>query len=427
VTSLVVDPTSNFIISGSSDATIHVWSLPQLLAFSKPPSTGRGQRAPNSPLLSFSNHRTPVTAIALGHSSSRCNFAVSTAADNTAVVWEYTTGLVLRTFLLPSTAISIAVDPADRAFYVGYDSGNVQQIDFYESSSIQHPLYDTRLQTTPSQIAAEHQWTAPSGETGAATSLGLSYDGMTLLSGHSSGSVLSWDVARGKYTSTVANFPTSVTNLHMLPPSGFSQHHSNDSKFTIHNVIKPRYDQSMSDASQSNAVVPPSYSFSVQLTLPSEGNSKAGIFTEAMMHPSFPKILIEEGLAELSALKNPIRPTASLDEANGSSAGLALKEEIATLKKQLSANENARRATTEELVQLRSNLSGLQDYTNELQQKQAKIDRERVTNQVNNEERDFQLRQAWFEAEKNGRNGDAILRKARSRSQDASGLDQMSE
>lgn len=221
MTSLIVDPTSNFVLSGSLDANVHVWSIPQLLSFSKPVSAGQDQKAPNSPIRTFGNHRTAITALSVGHGIGRGNVAISAAQDNTAVVWEYTSGKILRTFLLPSVATSITVDPADRAFYVGYDSGNVQRVDFYETISAQHPLYDQRLQSAPSQINTEHQWSNPSADNGSATSLALSYDGMTLYSGHPNGSVLAWDVARGKFSSKVADYMSPVTNLHMLPPAGF--------------------------------------------------------------------------------------------------------------------------------------------------------------------------------------------------------------
>jgi pre-rRNA-processing protein IPI3 len=348
------------------------------------------------------------------------------------VVWDYHTGQVLRTFLLPSTAVSITVDPADRAFYVGYESGNVQKVDFYESPSVQHPLYDARLQSTPSQIAAEHQWTAPSSEFGAAACLTLSYDGMTLLSGHQNGSILSWDIPRGRYASSVADYTHPVTNLQMLPPNGFPRDLSHDSQFTIHNIIKPRYDQTMSDPSQGAGLVPANYTLSVQLTPPpssssrplvsssaEDQSSKPDLFSEAMNHPFFPTALIEEGLAELVALGSGETTKASIPLSTGdavdssASVAQALEAEIASLRKQLSTNEKARRATTDELIQLRSDMSRLQDHTSDLQLKQVRSHREKATARAKKEARDLERRQAWFDAERKGQNGDALLRKAR--------------
>ncbi|KAH8703760.1 putative ribosomal assembly complex component Ipi3 [Talaromyces proteolyticus] len=432
VTSLVVDPTSQFIISGSSDASVHVWSIPQLLSFSRAAAAARDQKAPNSPIRSFSNHRTAITALAVGHACSRSNIAISAARDNTAVVWEYNTGNVLRTYLLPFTAISIAVDPADRAFYVGYEAGNVQRVDFYETPSAQHPLYDVRLQNTPSQINSQDQWLVPSTDKGAATTLALSYDGMTLYSGHPNGSVLSWDVTRGKYSSTVADYLSPVTNLHTLLPVGFPSSASQNQNYTIPNIIKPQYSKGMSDASQGNGAVPSNYTLSVQLT-PNPQNSST-LFSEALTHASFPASLIEEGLAELAAFGQGQTvngtSTTQISSTNKYTANTidstqiaTLEEEIASLKRQLSVSEDARQAQTEEVIKLRTDLRGLQDYTSQFQQDRARLNSDKAASRANNEDRDFQRRQEWFEAEKGGIKGDATLRNARTRDEDVSDSD----
>ncbi|OKL62996.1 hypothetical protein UA08_01957 [Talaromyces atroroseus] len=433
VTSLVVDPTSNFVLSGSPDANVHVWSIPRLLSFSKPVSTGQDQKAPNSPIQTFGNHRTAITALAVGHGIGRSNFAISVAQDSTAVVWEYTTGKILRTFLLPSVAKSITVDPVDRAFYVGYDSGNVQRIDFYETISGQHPLYDQRLQSTPSQISADHQWLVPSPDKGAATALALSYDGMTLYSGHPNGSVLAWDIARAKFSSTVADYMSAVTNLHMLPPGGFPVQPLQDNPhFTIPNIVKPRYEQNISERSYGDGTVPYNYALSVQLAPTASTKSDSNKFFEALTHPVFPPSLLEEGLAELAALSHgqgvhkDTSPTTT-STAVDSSQLAALEEEITNLRKQLSINETARRADAEEVVRLKSNIRELQDCNSRFQTLQAQLTRHKAAARAEKEDRDFERRTAWFEAEKTGTNGDAALQKARAQDPDDDDADKMSE
>jgi pre-rRNA-processing protein IPI3 len=428
VTSLVVDPTSNFILSGSADANVHVWSIPQLLSFSQPVSTGQDQKSPNSPIRTFGNHRTAITALAAGHGAGRSKIAISAAQDSTAVVWEYTTGRVLRTFLLPSVALSITVDPADRACYVGYESGNVQRIDFYETISAQHPLYDQRLQNTPSQLNADQQWAVPSADKGATTALALSYDGMTLYSGHPNGSVLAWDVARAKFSTTIADYMSPVTNIHMLPPAGFPAQTSNDSsRFTIPTIVKPRYEQNISERSVGNGTIPYNYSLNVQLVSPA---LKTDIFSEALTHPVFPTSLLEEGLAELAAFSagQGMREVAS---SNGhpttqvkSSQITAMEEEITNLKKQLSINEAARRADADETMKLKTNIRDLQESNNRYQELQAKYDRLKVVARAEKEDRDLERRKAWFESEKAGVSGDAALRQARAADKDS---DEMSE
>ncbi|PYH44928.1 putative ribosomal assembly complex component Ipi3 [Aspergillus saccharolyticus JOP 1030-1] len=424
VTSLVVDPTSNFILSGSSDASIHVWSLLDLLSFTKPPS-GRDRQAPNSPIRTFSNHRAAITSIAVGHSAGRYNIAVSIAEDSTAIAWDYRTGRLLRTFLLSANATCLTLDPVDRAFYVGYADGSIQSVDFYKSQSVQHPLHDPSLHSTPVQPPAEDRWAPPSPDSGAAHTLTLSYDGMTLLSGHQNGKVLSWNVGRKKYASTVADYTHPITNLLMLPPNGLF-HPSLDLTRMSHTIVKPRYDHTLSEASQSVGTVPADYTFSTHL-LPTASNpsstTKPNPFTEAFTHAYFPESMLEEGLAELAAFD---QGTANANGSSSSSMTHGITDEevfakdaqiaqlegaLTTLKKKASINETARQTTTDEVTKLRADLANLQDYIHELHDKQEQAQREKILRQARKAERETRRREAWFAAEKKGKKGDVVLKK----------------
>ncbi|KAJ5472965.1 hypothetical protein N7530_006966 [Penicillium desertorum] len=399
VTSLVVDPTSNFILSGSADASVHVWSLPGILSFSKPALSATRQPT-NSPIRTFSNHRAAITSLAVGHSNGRHNIVVSTAKDNTAIAWDYHTGRALRTFLLPLSATSVALDPVDRAFYVGYEDGSVQSVDFYRSQSAQHPLHDPSVQSTPAQVSMEDRWLPSSAETGSAKAISLTYDGTTLLSGHANGKVLSWNVARRKYTSSVADYTHPITNLVMLPPGGIP-HPSSDLKRKAHTIVKPRHDNHCTvRLPQTNRILPGAYPL------------------------LFPTSMFEDGLAELAAFRQPgsaevprvasnaapARETLE-DTAARDSQVTELENEVAVLKKKVAVNETARHNADDEVVQLRSDLANLQDYINELHEKQEAAQQEKVLRQARKQEHETKKREAWLAAEKKGLNGDAVVQK----------------
>ncbi|KAL4821058.1 WD40-repeat-containing domain protein [Aspergillus spinulosporus] len=421
VTSVVVDPSSNFILSGSSDASVHVWSLVDLLSFTKPPS-GRNQQPPNSPIRTFSNHRAAVSAIVVGHSTGRYNIAISAAQDNTAIVWDYRTGHVLRNFLLPASAISLALDPVDRAFYAGYEDGSVQSVDLYKEQSIQHPLHNPSLQATPEQVASEDRWLPPSADSGAAHAVTLSYDGMTLLSGHENGKVYSWNVGRRKYASTVADFTHPVTNIIMLPLEGLYQQVIN-LKRVAHTIVKPKYDHTLLENTQAAGTVPADYEFNTHLlrsSSPSEAPVKTDWFMDAFTHSSFPKSLLEQGLAELNAMSIPgselvsapsMNVAMDVDTPSRDSQIASLESEIATLKQKVSVSDAARQSSTDEITKLRSNLANLHDYINELNAKQEQSQRDKIRRHARREERATRRREAWFAAEKKGKNGDAVLRR----------------
>ncbi|CEL07815.1 Putative Ribosomal assembly complex component Ipi3 [Aspergillus calidoustus] len=416
VTAVAVDPTSNFILSGSADATIHVWSLVDLLSFTKPPS-GRERQPPNSPLRTFSNHRAAVTAIAVGHSTGRYNIVVSTAQDNTAIAWDYQTGHVLRNFLLPANAVSLSLDPVDRAFYVGYEDGSLQSVDFYKDQSVQHPLHDPSLQTTPAQIPAEERWLPPSADSGAAHTLTLSYDGMVLLSGHENGKVYSWNVGRRKYASTIADLTHPVTNVIMQPLSGLYQQAAS-LKRVSHTIVKPRFDHSLSENSQFAGTIPADYEFNTHI-LPDATSAGPDWFMNAFSNASFPTSMLEQGLAELATVGQPASAATAtssnvamdIDDSAKDSQIADLESEIANLKQKVSVSQIARQVTIEEVTKLRSDLANLHDYINELQEKQEQSHREKIQREARKEERAARRREAWFAAEKKGKNGDTALRR----------------
>lgn len=414
----MVDPTSVFILSGSDDASIHVWSIPNILSFSKP-TLGRDRQPQNAPIRTFSNHRAAITSLAVGHSAGRNNIAVSTAKDNTAIAWDYQTGRVLRTYLLPFSATCVALDPVDRAFYVGYEDGSAQSVDFYRSNSTQHPLHDPSLQSTPAQVSTEDRWLPPAADSGAVKAIALSYDGTTLLSAHESGKVLSWNIARRKFTASIADYTHPVTNLAMLPPNGLSSP-SQDLKRTIHTIVKPRHDSAFADPAHAPGAVPAEYAFNTHVLAPSQPKArKPSQFSQALTHAYFPDSMIEEGLAELAALRQPggsdiihVAPTAATPATTQNDTQIAdLEAEIVMLKKKVALNDTARHASVSEVTKLRLDVAQMQDYINEMHEKQEASHQDKVQRQARKEKRETKHREAWLAAEKKGCNGDAVMKK----------------
>ncbi|KAH0371521.1 WD40 repeat-like protein, partial [Aureobasidium melanogenum] len=318
VTAIVIDPTSNFVLSASADASIHVWSLPSLLSF-----TNAALQGQHSPLHTLSGHRAAITSLALGHSAGFCNIAVSASADQSCIVWDYHENQLLRTVLLPEVPRCLALDPADRAFYTAYDDGSVQIVDFYSGAfsaanpnSAQHPLYDPAQAAMPVQPPPQTRWTPPSADQGAALSAILSYDGSMLMTGHANGNVLVWDVPLGRYSSTFTSAPMMgpVSNLVSLPVQGFP-----DTRPALLNqvtIVKPKH--AAFDKADLDGAVPGNYNlslqFSRQLPMPHISASKKqpavvdSEFLTALTHPVFPESLLADSLAELASWNGSTKP-----------------------------------------------------------------------------------------------------------------------
>ena len=354
----MADPTSNFLLSGSPDSNIHIWSLPALLSFSSLVSNGSSQSSPFSPVRTLSNHRGEITALVVGHSSSSTNIAISGSRDNTCIVWDYQNGTLLHTFLLPTPPLCLALDPADRAFYAGYEDGSIQLVDFYKQASTSHPIYDPALQATPTQPPPADRWVLPAEAASATLCLEVSYDGTTLLSGHKSGKIQTWDITKGRYTTPFVDFGAPITNIHLLTPSGFR--HASKPNLKINNVVKPRYESALNSNtthSSNDSVVPESYSFTAQFssTLPLPrflSRDLLADFDYALTHPSFPTALLEEGIAELAALSNPSSITSSALATANAEKDL----EIANLRAQLSQARVAQQVYTDKALDLNAEL-----------------------------------------------------------------------
>jgi pre-rRNA-processing protein IPI3 len=222
----------------------------------------------------------------MGQSTSQTNISVSASRDNTVIVWNHDSGDLLRTFLLPSTPLCLALDPANRAVYAGFEDGTLQMMEFFQANSTLNPLFDPNLQTTPAQVA-HSPWSAPT-EPGSSYCLGLSYDGTFLLSGHASGKICQWDTGRRAFSSELVDLNAPVTNLSMLSPFPTPTH----ARAT--NVVKPKLGE-----------VP--YTFTAQLCRPPRTTS-----FDRMVHSNgYPSEKLVNAIANFS---NPQSSSSSGDE-----------------------------------------------------------------------------------------------------------------
>ncbi|KXT01541.1 hypothetical protein AC578_6336 [Pseudocercospora eumusae] len=351
VTALSVDATSNFLLSASNDSTIHVWSIPALLSFATAHMIA-------DPLSTLSDHHAAITALCVGHGASHCNFALSFSKDRTARMWDYRTNHTLRTYLLPAIPSSAVLDPADRVVYVGYEDGNVQSLDLYTSvgrdlAAVQHGVHAA----VPVQASPKSLWRLSDASYGSVLSMSISYDGTSIITGHQSGHVLSWDVARGQACALAhVPFHAPVTNLIFLPITGLRDRHSPSKKIRINEIVKPKF---AALTTSETAAVPANYNMHVQLSaqLPASNSE----FWENITTPTFSAVLLDEGLSELASWgKNALQ--ANRDAEAGEHDFMALdgpapigtttEQENAHLRAQLRAMQNVQKKVLEKMTKL---------------------------------------------------------------------------
>jgi len=354
VTALAVDPHSNFLLSASADSTIHVWSMVALLSFFT-------VEIP-SPTRTLNVHRSRVNALLMGHSAGFNNIAISASADKICLIWDYFTGTVLRTYLLPEIPLCLALDPADRGVYVGYEDGSVQQLDFLSNVSPDHDgasaSSDIGQPSDTIQPPKASRWTHPNGSTGAALCISVSFDGSSVISGHESGIILLWDIARRGSPSSLLQLPLSgpVTNLSFLPVEGFGANQR--SKVKIRDVVKPKF----AAVDSPNGSVPSTYTLTLELASTRAAEAQSPFLT-VLSHPSFPEAMLDAGLNEvLNWGKRVAAETSDRDQDAGfmaldggevESRKLSLEEQNASLKSELEALRRLQKASFEKMQVLK--------------------------------------------------------------------------
>ncbi|EPS36812.1 hypothetical protein H072_9605 [Dactylellina haptotyla CBS 200.50] len=369
ITTVTFDPTSTFLLTGSDDTNILVWSIPHLTA-------------PNSkkqPLRTLEYHQQPIISILCGQGSGPAAIAVSASKDNSCIVWNYQDGTLLRTFSLFSTPTSLALDPADRGFYVGFGDGTIQQVEFAKvgnrtvdlgvngsdttsppqdttvtgnsdpDRSYDSPLYRSDEKHIP--IAASSsggRWTAE-GQESSVTAMDVVFEGNYLVAGTESGAVNVWDVATGHLFRALASYKAPISCVKILPPIGFAE----DAVSTVQQiVVPPRYHDAVKASSHNSVDVdtalPP-------MALQFNGTLPSGIAADPFS-PAADLAAIAKGIAYFNspaftadtAQSNTVMMTESIKNVEDAEKITALEKELEAMKERYKRLNEVHKQTWEE-------------------------------------------------------------------------------
>ncbi|CAG7561264.1 unnamed protein product [Fusarium equiseti] len=202
------------ILSGSDDSNINVWSISRLLDLDT--------QLDQEPDQTLSNHRGAITSLTVGPgTNSETSICVSASKDKTCIIWNYQTGQLLRTVLFPTFPLCARLDPSARALFVSSEAGAVYLVELFGGDK---PLLGSRSTELPSIVVQVNSPLAVSDpELGQPSCLALTYDGTSILSGHTKGKILRWTLAENAHSTEVANLNASVTNLCFIPPLSAEQ------------------------------------------------------------------------------------------------------------------------------------------------------------------------------------------------------------
>jgi len=209
-------------------------------------------------------HRAEITGIACARGSGPASFVVSASKDMSCSVWNPYDGTVLKTFVFSLLPTCVALDPADRGFYSGFEDGTVQMVEFSaepsqqtrsvtngstttmeEDDRTEDTAYENRLFSggnVPFSVS-ESRWSAE-GHDAAVLAVDVVFEGNLVLTGDAKGNVAVWDVATGHLFRVLAKHKAPVTNIKILPPTGFPKTAADKTPATTTiqtSIVQPRY------------------------------------------------------------------------------------------------------------------------------------------------------------------------------------------
>lgn len=130
ITHLSFTDDSTTLITTSTDAIIHAFSLSEALDVTRAPTN------PPSTLATLSAHTLPITALAVGYASASARI-ITASADRSARIWHLASTSCLATILLPAAPVQVALTTDESAVFIGLRDGTVVTLELAALSDMQ--------------------------------------------------------------------------------------------------------------------------------------------------------------------------------------------------------------------------------------------------------------------------------------------------
>jgi len=185
----------DFIVSGGDDGIVSVWSLCDVASCDS-------VSIPEA-YMEWSNHSLPITSLTVTTSGR----IVSSSLDRTCKVWDIPTKRLEMSFLFPSFIQHVIVDPSERFLFAAAGDCNIYKVDLIEQGHQSSALGSSSISMGVASLfksVDENQRTVTTvkadtsvfhGHDKQVSSLSLSLDGGSLVSGCMDGSIKVWDTA----------------------------------------------------------------------------------------------------------------------------------------------------------------------------------------------------------------------------------------
>lgn len=195
-----VDDGSHFVTAGQ-DGMVLVWNLSDCVGDSF-------RMEPNSPLYSFSDHALPVTDIWIGKGGMRATLC-SVSLDRTCKLYDLSSGQLQLSIVFQEMLTAVVVDSVEIGIFVGTSLGNIYQF------QMQPPPRSKEYHLTDeNKINSKF-----AGHTKSITTLAISLDQQTLMSGSEDFNVMTWNIQSKSLLKTILHKGAILSAKYFLTPS----------------------------------------------------------------------------------------------------------------------------------------------------------------------------------------------------------------
>ncbi|KAJ8866090.1 hypothetical protein PR048_033614 [Dryococelus australis] len=187
-----VDDGSHFVSAGE-DCMVAVWSLAQLVSADVGQVVVHDPSKRTEPRHIFRDHSLPVHDLHIGRGGMHARLFTA-SMDRTCKVHDLASNMLLLTVVFESCLTAVIVDPVESEAFVGTVTGDVYQFSLREPPRALEQL-----------VHRDKNVKMFTGHKGAVTSLSVSLDSLTLLSGAEDSSIIFWHIPSRQATKTVSH------------------------------------------------------------------------------------------------------------------------------------------------------------------------------------------------------------------------------
>lgn len=201
-----------YLVTASEDSTVCVWSASDLVEI--PTDHAPAIRA----FKTFSVHSLPVFDVCILGAGPSARIATA-SADRTVKILQLCSGETLQTLTFPTAILVCAMNHTEDTLLAGGENGTIYAVDMHATAvaaSLAHTRVHGKSEGFLSSVGQPNMH-ALTGHEGAVTSLAVSSDNITCVSGSSDATVRVWDLETRQCVNVAKPHSNAISDIVLVP------------------------------------------------------------------------------------------------------------------------------------------------------------------------------------------------------------------